>query len=65
MSIRTIAIQSPDLRINVHLSGETVSVSVDLHGDSLHKRGIERRNTAAPLKESLAAAMLPAAIRSA
>ncbi|MBZ5640065.1 MAG: bifunctional 23S rRNA (guanine(2069)-N(7))-methyltransferase RlmK/23S rRNA (guanine(2445)-N(2))-methyltransferase RlmL [Acidobacteriia bacterium] len=48
----------PDLRVNVHLAGARVTVSLDLAGGSLHHRGIDRAGAAAPLKENLAAALL-------
>ncbi len=48
----------PDLRINVHLAAARVTVSLDLAGGSLHRRGIGRLAAAAPLKENLAAAIL-------
>jgi len=48
----------PGLRIHVHLGGQTVTVSVDLAGRGLHKRGVGRSGGAAPLKENLAAALL-------
>ncbi len=49
---------APDLRINVHMHAERVTVALDLSGDSLHRRGYRAPGTAAPLKENLAAAML-------
>lgn len=49
---------NPDLRINVHLAGRSVTVSLDLAGQSLHHRGIDREGAAAPLKENLAGALL-------
>ena len=48
----------PDLRINVYLKHNQAIVSVDLSGDSLHKRGYRQKTTPAPLKEHLAAAIL-------
>ncbi len=48
----------PDVKVNVHLAGEWVTVSLDLAGRGLHRRGIGRRGAAAPLKENLAAALL-------
>lgn len=48
----------PDLRINVYLKHNQAIVSIDLSGESLHKRGYRVENTAAPLKEHLAAAIL-------
>ena len=48
----------PDLRVNVYLKNNQAIVSIDLSGESLHKRGYRIANTAAPLKEHLAAAIL-------
>ncbi|MCX4189206.1 bifunctional 23S rRNA (guanine(2069)-N(7))-methyltransferase RlmK/23S rRNA (guanine(2445)-N(2))-methyltransferase RlmL [Methylophaga sp. OBS3] len=48
----------PDLRVNVYLKHNQAIVSLDLSGDSLHKRGYRVQNTDAPLKENLAAAIL-------
>lgn len=48
----------PDLRINVYLKHNQAIVSIDLSGESLHKRGYRVENTPAPLKEHLAAAIL-------
>lgn len=50
--------ERPDLRIHVHLAGSQVTLSLDLAGESLHRRGIARTGTPAPLKENLAAAIL-------
>jgi 23S rRNA (guanine2445-N2)-methyltransferase / 23S rRNA (guanine2069-N7)-methyltransferase len=48
----------PDLRINVHLQQDVATVSLDLSGDSLHRRGYRDEGAKAPLKENLAAAIL-------
>lgn len=48
----------PDIRLNLHLSGETARLYLDLSGDSLHRRGYRLQQGQAPLKETLAAAML-------
>lgn len=48
----------PDVRVHVHLAGERVSLSLDLSGRGLHRRGIGRAGAKAPLKENLAAAIL-------
>jgi 23S rRNA (guanine2445-N2)-methyltransferase / 23S rRNA (guanine2069-N7)-methyltransferase len=50
--------ETPDVRINVHAHREQATVSIDLSGDSLHRRGYRARGVAAPLKENLAAAIL-------
>jgi len=48
----------PDLRVNAFARGAGVSVSIDLSGQSLHRRGYRWDHGAAPLKENLAAALL-------
>lgn len=48
----------PDVLINARLSKGQVVVSLDLAGDSLHRRGYRTEQGAAPLKENLAAALL-------
>lgn len=48
----------PDIRIHVHIHHNQASISLDLSGDSLHRRGYRRQHTGAPLKEHLAAALL-------
>lgn len=52
--------QTPDIRINAHLSGDRITVSIDLSGDGLHRRGyrLDKIQVKAPLKENLAAAVL-------
>jgi len=48
----------PDLRINVYLHRDEATVSIDFAGDSLHRRGYRIKGGKAPLKETLAAAIL-------
>ncbi|MGY6274137.1 bifunctional 23S rRNA (guanine(2069)-N(7))-methyltransferase RlmK/23S rRNA (guanine(2445)-N(2))-methyltransferase RlmL [Methylomonas sp. MgM2] len=50
--------ERPSLRINVYLHNETAQLSLDLSGESLHKRGYRDVGIAAPIKENLAAAIL-------
>ncbi|PZO10258.1 MAG: RNA methyltransferase [Leptolyngbya foveolarum] len=49
---------NPDLRVNVHLQYDRATISLDSSGDSLHKRGYRPAMGAAPLKESLASALI-------
>lgn len=49
---------SPDVRINGVLRKGYVALSIDLSGESLHRRGYRLEVAAAPLKENLAAALL-------
>lgn len=50
--------QRPQVRINLHLLRDMATLSLDLSGDSLHRRGYRLQGTPAPLKENLAAAIL-------
>ena len=50
--------ENPDIRINVHIANESVTVSLDSSGESLHKRGYRVATTEAPINEVLAAGML-------
>jgi putative N6-adenine-specific DNA methylase len=52
--------QRPDARVYVHLSAEHVSLYVDTSGEPLFKRGWRQDKGDAPLKETLAAAMIAA-----
>ncbi len=54
----SVDVQTPNVQINVHAHREQATVSIDLSGDSLHRRGYRSRGVAAPLKENLAAAIL-------
>ena len=54
-SVRVIR---PDLYINIHISHNQCTVSLDSSGESLHKRGYRIEQTEAPLNEVLAAGML-------
>lgn len=48
----------PDVRVNVHLRNNKATISLDSSGDSLHRRGYRPAVGAAPLKESLASALI-------
>jgi 23S rRNA (guanine2445-N2)-methyltransferase / 23S rRNA (guanine2069-N7)-methyltransferase len=50
--------EHPDIRINVYLDNVIATVSLDLSGESLHRRGYRTCPGRAPLKENLAAAIL-------
>ena len=53
-----VQVTSPDLSLNVHIAGESVTISLDSSGESLHKRGYRVANTEAPINEALAAGMI-------
>ena len=48
----------PDLRINIHIDRDQVSVALDTSGASLHHRGYRTATNIAPINEVLAAGML-------
>ncbi|HAO23946.1 MAG TPA: 23S rRNA (guanine(2445)-N(2))/(guanine(2069)-N(7))-methyltransferase, partial [Methylophaga sp.] len=54
----SVDLHQPDLRVNVYLKHNQAIVSLDLSGESLHKRGYRVSPTNAPIKEHLAAAIL-------
>ncbi|MBD1865422.1 MULTISPECIES: class I SAM-dependent RNA methyltransferase [Trichocoleus] len=53
-----VELQEPDVQINIHIDREGCTVSLDSSGNSLHRRGYRPAVGAAPLKESLAAALI-------
>lgn len=53
--------RNPQVQVVAHYGREKLSLSLDLAGEPLHKRGYRVKQTAAPLKETLAAAILRAA----
>lgn len=54
----SIDLRNPQWRLHVQLRREHATVSIDLSGDSLHRRGYRLQGGIAPLKENLAAALL-------
>lgn len=53
-----VDVERPDVRVNLHLLGDRATVSIDLSGESQHRRGYRTAGAAAPLKETLAAGIL-------
>lgn len=53
-----ISRERPDVSIYVYLHRNQAEISLDLSGDSLHRRGYRLVSGSAPLKENLAAAIL-------
>lgn len=50
--------KQPDVQVSLHVRGEDAVLSIDLSGDSLHRRGYRTETSGAPLRETLAAAIL-------
>lgn len=54
----SVRVNNPDLLINIHISHNDCTLSIDSSGESLHKRGYRVDQTEAPLNEVLAAGMI-------
>ena len=54
----SVNVDMPDVRINLSLRKDVATISIDLGGGSLHRRGWRMASHEAPLKENLAAALL-------
>ncbi len=54
----SVRIDGAERIFNVHISGKTVTISLDSSGESLHKRGWRRAQTEAPISEVLAAGII-------
>ena len=50
--------RQPQVRVQLHLGRQAFTIGLDWAGEALHKRGYRGRTGEAPLKESLAAALL-------
>jgi len=54
----SVDLNNPDLQVNVHVSNDQFTVSLDSSVESLHRRGYRNPLHKAPLNEALAAGML-------
>lgn len=54
----SVELERPDVRINLSLRRNIASVFIDLAGEALHRRGWRSAQVSAPLKETLACAVL-------
>ncbi|MEE2960611.1 MAG: bifunctional 23S rRNA (guanine(2069)-N(7))-methyltransferase RlmK/23S rRNA (guanine(2445)-N(2))-methyltransferase RlmL [Myxococcota bacterium] len=54
----SIDTREPDLKVRVEIDRDEATVGIDLAGNSLHRRGYRIEGAEAPLKETLAAALL-------
>ncbi len=50
--------QQPDIHIHINIHNNQASLSLDLSGESLHRRGYRTEHAGAPLKEHLAASII-------
>ncbi|QMU29194.1 THUMP domain-containing class I SAM-dependent RNA methyltransferase [Adhaeribacter radiodurans] len=54
----SVNVEQPDIRLNLHMHENRVTMSLDASGDSLHRRGYRLQTNVAPLSEVLAAGIL-------
>jgi 23S rRNA (guanine2445-N2)-methyltransferase / 23S rRNA (guanine2069-N7)-methyltransferase len=54
----SVETEKPSIQVNVYINNDEAQIYLDLSGESLHLRGYRTRGSAAPLKETLAAAIL-------
>ena len=54
----SVRVNNPDMLINIHISQNDCTLSIDSSGDSLYKRGYRTSQGDAPLNEVLAAGMI-------
>ncbi len=54
----SVDVEQPDVRVNLSLRKGRATLSIDLGGGPMHRRGWRREQNEAPLKENLAAAVL-------
>ena len=53
-----VEVVNPDVRFNLHINKDTAIISLDLSGESLHKRGYRLLAGEAPMQETLAATII-------
>ena len=53
-----VDVAQPDIRLQLFIYKDQATLSLDLSGESLHKRGYRHESVIAPMKENLAAAIL-------
>jgi len=53
-----VALERPSVRVHAHANGPAVTVSIDLSGEGLHRRGYRSQAGEAPLRENVAAGIL-------
>ena len=53
-----VRLQDADVMLNVHIAGESVTLSLDSSGESLYKHGYRVAQTEAPINEVLAAGII-------
>ena len=53
-----VELENPNIRINIHITDDRCTISIDSSGKSLHKRGYRLETNEAPISEALAAGLI-------
>jgi len=53
-----VSIRNPDILLNLHIRHDTAEISLDTSGGALHRRGYREETVSAPMRETVAAAII-------
>ncbi len=53
-----VSVRNPDILLNLHIRKDQAVISLDLSGGALHRRGYREETVAAPMQETVAAAII-------
>jgi len=53
-----VSVRNPDILLNLHIRNDTAVISLDTSGGALHRRGYREETVAAPMQETVAAAII-------
>jgi putative N6-adenine-specific DNA methylase len=53
-----VSVRNPDILLNLHIRSDQAVISLDTSGGALHRRGYREETVAAPMQETVAAAMI-------
>jgi len=53
-----VSVRNPDILLNLHIRHDKAVISIDTSGGALHRRGYREETVSAPMRETVAAAMI-------
>jgi putative N6-adenine-specific DNA methylase len=53
-----VSVRNPDILLNLHVRNDQAVISLDTSGGALHRRGYREQSVAAPMQETVAAAII-------
>ena len=53
-----VSVRNPDIKLNLHIRNDRAVISLDTSGGALHRRGYREETVAAPMQETVAAAII-------